>query len=90
MTAATAEESAAASEELNAQAESANAVVKQLDALVAGGSTGTADAKPVRVKRRLPLATSTKVLPMAPARPTVVRNAERELPLGDTGTFGKF
>jgi methyl-accepting chemotaxis protein len=89
-TAATAEESAAASEELNAQAESANAVVKQLDALVARGSAVSSGTRVARKAPKLPLATSTKVLPMAPPKPSLLRRPERELPLGDTGTFGKF
>jgi methyl-accepting chemotaxis protein len=89
-TAATAEESAAASEELNAQAESANAVVKQLEALVAGGATASASAPRVRKPKKVTRATTTKVVAMTPARAGVIRNAERELPLRDTGTFGQF
>ncbi|MEP7305664.1 MAG: methyl-accepting chemotaxis protein [Acidobacteriota bacterium] len=82
-TAATAEESAAASEELNAQAETAMAVVRRLETLV-GGQASAAPAKVAA--RRAPRSALAKVVKMT-ARP---RSAEEELPLGDTGTYGRF
>jgi methyl-accepting chemotaxis protein/methyl-accepting chemotaxis protein-1 (serine sensor receptor) len=78
-TAATAEESAAASEELNAQAETATSVVRQLEALV--GAT-SAEAHPVAAKRDSRDAAKVVRMP--------AQSAEDELPLGATGTFGKF
>jgi len=83
--AATAEESAAASEELNAQAESSMAVVRQLASLVSGDRTD-------RLERRAATAGKTargKVMPMAP-QPRRVASAEKAIPLGDTGTYGRF
>jgi hypothetical protein len=85
-TAASAGESAAASQEMNAQAETSMAAVRALEKLV--GSRGSAAPsagreKPTRTRR--------------PAQGLVVkaggrtsRTAEDELPMGDTGTFGKF
>jgi methyl-accepting chemotaxis protein len=84
-TAATAEESAAASEELNAQADTAMTVVRQLEALV-GGRANDAPA----MRRAAPRATRPapgKVVKMA-ARS--VRTADDEIPMDDTGTYGKF
>jgi methyl-accepting chemotaxis protein len=84
-TAATSEESAAASEELNAQAESAMAVVRQLEELV--GSRASAApvmrAAPPSGRRAAP----GKVVRLA-ARPE--RTMDDEIPMGDTGTYGKF
>ncbi len=85
-TAATAEESAAASEELNAQAETAAAIVDQLEALV--GVADMAAAPPAQANDR------GRVLAMQhkpSAKPvSLPRSAEEEIPLGDTGTYGKF
>jgi len=88
-TAATAEESAAASEELNAQAESAIAVVRHLEALVGGGA-GVPSRGVVRsaVKPARPQA-GQRVMSMAPSA-RASRPAEEEIPLGDTGTYGRF
>jgi len=90
-TAATAEESAAASEELNAQAESSMGVVRGLEAMVGGSATPTASARmhaPVRTKE------AGRVLAMRqqqPAKAAGTRySAEDEIPMADTGTFGKF
>ena len=83
-TAATAEESAAASEELNAQAETAMAVVRRLEKLV-GGHLAGAPAKAAAPREAQ--SGRAKVMKMA-ARPA--RSAEDELPLGDTGTYGRF
>jgi len=85
-TAATAEESAAASEELNAQAESATVVVRQLQSLV--GGTRTEHVAPAPVKRSKP--TAVKKVVQLPSVKSRVRSAEQELPLQQTGTFGKF
>ena len=88
-TAANAEESAAASEELSAQAETAMAVVTRLARLVDGNHA--AEHMPAHGhgatsgKRR-------KVVPMTtakPGRPAMV-DPEDEIPLGDTGTYGRF
>ncbi len=85
-TAATAEESAAASEELNAQAEGVMTVVAELERLVR--STGAAPAVPAaRPAAAKPLA---RVLTMGPKPVAAAVRAEEELPMGDTGTFGKF
>jgi hypothetical protein len=91
-TAATAEESAAASEELSAQAESSMAVVARLAALV--GRT-TARATPVRsasrkTAKRTPVVTyppASKIVKMATS---VKPSPEDEIPLEDTGTYGRF
>jgi methyl-accepting chemotaxis protein len=89
-TAATAEESAAASEELNAQAEASMAVVARLESLV--GRTGTT-AVPSRASRP---AAKTAGLPkvvagtITPAAKRPVDPAEEAIPLGGTGTYGKF
>ena len=87
-TAATAEESAAASEELNAQAEASMSVVAKLEALVGGrGMQVPAKAK-AKAKGRRP---ASNVLPMSRATaPKTTQSAEEALPLGDTGTFGRF
>ena len=88
-TAATAEESAAASEELNAQAENSMVIVRELEALV-GGRSGVVETP--AAKR--PAKESGRVLAMrskpAPKTSPKKQSAEDALPLGDTGTFGKF
>jgi methyl-accepting chemotaxis protein/methyl-accepting chemotaxis protein-1 (serine sensor receptor) len=97
-TAATAEESAAASEELNAQAETSMSVVGQLEALVGGSGSGRASAAPVRhaparaaVSRPVgKAATLLKLSPKASAKRQPPTSAEDQIPMGDTGTYGKF
>jgi methyl-accepting chemotaxis protein len=83
-TAATAEEAAAASEELNAQAETSIAVIGQLETLV-GGRAGAAPA--ARGSRPGGTRTTSTIVRM-PARAS--RSADDQIPMGDTGTFGKF
>jgi len=90
-TAATAEEGAAASEELYAQAEASMAVVRRIETLVGGDRAAARAAAPdapapkpttpgiVSMRRR------TTVRPLAPAA-----SAEDFIPLGDTGTHGRF
>jgi methyl-accepting chemotaxis protein/methyl-accepting chemotaxis protein-1 (serine sensor receptor) len=83
-TAATAEESAAASEELNAQAATAMDVVRQLERLV-----GSAAAAPAAKNTRTPGA----LMALPARRPAAAHSpaaAEDLLPLGDTGTYGRF
>ncbi len=88
-TAATAEESAAASEELHAQAETSMSIVARLEVLV--GGHGQAAAAPVATVRAPQAKKSGAVVRMAAPRAVKpVMSAEDELPLGDTGTFGKF
>jgi methyl-accepting chemotaxis protein len=85
-TAATAEESAAASEELTAQAEGSMQAVGRLEVLV-GTTTGASPAPAPKAKT-----VAGRVLRM-PSGMTTVKpgvSAEDELPMGDTGTFGKF
>jgi methyl-accepting chemotaxis protein len=96
-TAATAEESAAASEELNAQAETSMSVVGQLEALVGGaGRAGTAPPHhaPARAAASRPAAgkpaTLLKLSPKASKPTAAAASAEAEIPLADTGTYGKF
>jgi len=84
-TAATAEESAAASEELSGQAESAMSVVARLEALVGGRGALTVSPPAAR-----PANAAGKLLRMASRTPAAPAPAEQELPMGDTGTFGKF
>ena len=92
-TAANAEESAAASEELSGQAETTMADVTRLESMV----VGTRADQPVRRVPRAQAAPRSSAhgggkvlahLPKAlrPKAPT----AEDQLPLNDTGTFGKF
>ena len=83
-TAATAEESAAASEELNAQAETSIAVIGQLETLL-GGRAGAAPAP--RTSRPGGTRPSGTIVRM-PAR--AARTADDQIPMGDTGTYGKF
>jgi methyl-accepting chemotaxis protein len=85
-TAATAEESAAASEELNAQAEGVTHVVSQLELLVR--SAGTVAVPPAAAARSTK--SLARVLRMGPKPAATVTAAEDELPMGDTGTYGKF
>jgi methyl-accepting chemotaxis protein len=85
-TAATAEESAAASEELNVQATSAMSVVARLEALVGGAATTAAPAAAVTPAKK----GAGQLLRMSHRRATPTVDAEGALPLGDTGTFGKF
>jgi len=89
-TAATAEEAAAASETLNAQAGETMTVVKALNAMV----TGTEDrARSGRAVSRTTKRATVTTLPV-PARParfrSAVRNAEEQIPLEATGTYGSF
>ncbi len=89
-TAATAEESAAASEELNAQAECTISVVRHLEALV-GGRAGLASSPPAGSPRKVSQTTTGwRAVPMFPASTGRAPRADLELPIGDTGTFGKF
>jgi methyl-accepting chemotaxis protein len=93
-TAATAEESAAASEELTAQAETTMSVVAQLEALVVGGAgahSHRAAAVETRHNRRRPHAPNIVRLPAAERRgKTPPPKVHDELPMDDTGTYGKF
>jgi methyl-accepting chemotaxis protein/methyl-accepting chemotaxis protein-1 (serine sensor receptor) len=93
-TAASAEESAAASEELNAQAETTMAEVVRLEDMVVGSRTNApAHHAPARAAAGRPAGTAAKLLklpPKASSRPQTTRSAEDEIPMGDTGTFGKF
>ena len=88
-TAATAEERAAASEQLNAHAEQSVDVVGRLEGLV-GRATARVSRRPaVRPGAALPAA----VPAAAPMPLKIVRRrptAEEQLPLADTGTFGRF
>ena len=88
-TAATAEESAAASEELNAQAELAMQQVQDLERMVGRAGEGQTSR---RMTFRKPAAAPRQA---APAEKVVklgkrAKSPEEEIPLGDTGTFGKF
>jgi len=91
LTAATAEDSAAASEELNAQAETSMGVVHRLEAMVGGGS-----AAPVAWAPRHAAQDGGRVLAMrqkpaaGPMPPSHASNADASIPMGDTGTYGKF
>ena len=89
-TAATAEEGAAASEELYAQAEASMMIVRRLEQLV-GGVTAPADA-PVDGPRGLEARAVVALRPRLTRRPQApaIARAEEFLPLGDTGTHGKF
>jgi hypothetical protein len=85
-TAATAEESAAASEELSAQAEGSMVVVRKLDRLVRGTRLEAA--------RRPPPPTGIAARPRAMVvrmrGPRVPPSPDAELPMDDTGTYGRF
>jgi methyl-accepting chemotaxis protein len=84
-TAATAEESAAASEELSAQAETTKDVVQQLGRLV-----GAVDTEPAGPATKPPA--RAKVLQLkTPAKPRrAVSAAEVQIPMDDSGTYGRF
>ena len=83
-TAATAEESAAASEELTAQAELSLSVLNGLEALVSGsGAPAPASVRPMAE-------VSSRVLPMRLKTAAARSSAEDEIPLENTGTFGRF
>jgi methyl-accepting chemotaxis protein/methyl-accepting chemotaxis protein-1 (serine sensor receptor) len=91
-TAANAEESAAASEELNGQAETTMADVTRLEDMVVGTRSSAAPrhskvrashSSPDKAGRMLKLA-------LKGHKPNARPSAEDQLPLGDTGTFGKF
>jgi methyl-accepting chemotaxis protein len=88
-TAATAEESAAASEELNAQAESSMLLIQQLETLV-GGGTDDARHVPTRTSAQRPAAKAAKLLKLPSKMSAKVPSADDEIPMGDTGTYGKF
>jgi len=86
--AATAEESAAASEELNAQAETSMAVVHSLASLVGGARQQRVPA----TARGAKSASRGRVVSM-PAPQTArasQQSAEDAIPMGDTGTYGRF
>ena len=87
-TAATAEESAAASEELSAQAATALGVVGRLESLVGATHVRTAGTHqtPRSTRSASPVV---RMRPHAEPRPAPSPNEEL-LPLGDTGTYGKF
>jgi len=87
-TAATAEESAAASEELNAQAEASLGVVRQLEQLV-GGAAGVAGATHAPATKKAGRVVAMRQKPAATPAPRPM-SAEDELPLADTGTYGRF
>jgi hypothetical protein len=96
-TAASAEESAAASEELNAQAETTMAEVVRFEAMVVGTRTGeVAHHAPTHAARAAhggPAARSATLLKLSPkasAKPQPTTSAEDQIPLADTGTYGKF
>ena len=87
-TAATAEESAAASEELNSQAEMTMSQVASLEAMVVGRASLARHA-PARGGRAAGKAAKRLKVPSRASRP--LRNfAEDEMPMSDTGTYGRF
>jgi methyl-accepting chemotaxis protein/methyl-accepting chemotaxis protein-1 (serine sensor receptor) len=90
-TAATAEESAAASEELNAQAETTMAEVQRLEDMVVG-STGHSAVHRTPARRGPSRRDSrpAKVLSLPKKSMPSAVDAELEIPMGDTGTYGKF
>jgi methyl-accepting chemotaxis protein len=92
-TAATAEESAAASEELNAQAETSVSVVGRLEELVGGAGThapvyraAVRAAGPRPASKAVNIFTAPSKTSGRPQR----TSAEDEIPMGDTGTYGRF
>jgi methyl-accepting chemotaxis protein len=96
-TAATAEESAAASEELNAQAEASMAAVRMLEGMVGVGEAKpeATDDEPGDEARGPRVVTiqraSAPAAPAAPATPAARKpTAEEQIPLEDTGTYGRF
>jgi hypothetical protein len=91
--AATAEESAAAAEELNAQAETSMAVVRSLASLVGGSQSQEPAARSARQGRSASRTGKLISMPPAAAAPVASKaptSAEDALPLGDTGTYGRF
>jgi methyl-accepting chemotaxis protein/methyl-accepting chemotaxis protein-1 (serine sensor receptor) len=78
--AATAEESAAASEELNAQAEASTHIVAKLQALVDGAAT----------ERRAGPRAAVVAMPRRHVGARIAADAEEQIPLAGTGTFGTF
>jgi hypothetical protein len=88
-TAATAEESAAASEELSAQAETAKEIVRSLETLAGSSSKRQAPAT-ANVGHAKPKAVAPRTARIVKLPTAAPRSAEQELPLEDTGTFGKF
>jgi methyl-accepting chemotaxis protein/methyl-accepting chemotaxis protein-1 (serine sensor receptor) len=88
-TAATAEESAAASEELSAQAAEAMAVIGRLKTLV-GCASDAADAASAQVRRDVRPQGSIVRMPAPRAPQQTLPSAEDELPMADTGTYGRF
>jgi methyl-accepting chemotaxis protein/methyl-accepting chemotaxis protein-1 (serine sensor receptor) len=89
-TAGTAEETAAASEELNAQAGASMQVVARLTSLVRGAHVQADHGKRGTSARR---SRPTVVAQARPARNwsrTAAPTAEEQIPLGDTGTYGRF
>jgi methyl-accepting chemotaxis protein len=90
-TAATAEESAAASEELNAQAEQSMAAVRRLEGLVGGaGGAAAGDAGEGRAAKRAAGRLATVIPMKKKAFAGRMTPAEEAIPLGDTGSFGRF
>jgi methyl-accepting chemotaxis protein len=91
-TAASAEESAAASEELNAQAETTMADVVRLEEIVVGSQSGVVRT-PTRTSVSRVAGSAGKLLSLpikANSKPRSSASAEDEIPLRETGTFGKF
>ena len=91
--AATGEESAAAAEELNAQAETSMAVVRSLASLV--GETGSQGPAARGARQATAPSRAGKLIAMrsaspAPTSPKPAVSAEDVLPLGGTGTYGRF
>ena len=89
-TAATAEESAAASEELNAQAESSMVIVRELEALVGGRGEAVVSHQPAKTSGRVLAMRRPTAAAKPAAKAAKAKTAEEALPLGDTGTYGKF
>jgi len=90
-TAASAEEGAAASEELNAQAETTMAEVVRLRTMVVGSQDAVSVRKPtMRVGQSRPSSSKLFTMKTKAAPKPSASYAESEIPLGDTGTYGKF
>ncbi len=87
-TAATAEESAAASEELSAQADATMRIVRQIAGLV-DTAAPREERQPAPAKIGRPSA-AVSTFPARAAKPRVISDAEREIPLEATGTYGSF
>ena len=87
--AATAEESAAASEELNAQSEVSVRLVRDLEAMVGGaGVTTGASRRRTTARAKAQVAAPSKVLKLPVAK--AAKSPEEQIPLEDTGSFGRF